>query len=299
MADFSIIKKVISVHIVLFALFLGQVEAIVIPYPNNYELYQENPIPPGGKEKFRLWVAKNYVLPNEAKLNKVQGRIILAFIIERDGSLSNFSIDNDLGYGTGEAAVRLFKNSPKWTAATKNGKAVRAFYKFPIMITLEEGTSESSYPAYVSTSTAPLPPAPKVGKGVVEYTEDKRGQKEAVLIKGTIGNTESNVAIYNSVDQEPLPVGGIEAFRIWIGNNYAFPQEAIDNGVDGMMNVQFIIEKDGSLSNIKVNRDLGYGTGEALVRLLKRAEKWSPGIEKGRPVRVRYSLPIRLVFSDL
>lgn len=294
----SVYKKVVSVIIVLFTLCLSKVEAIVISYAdksNNYVLQQRHPIPPGGMEKFRKWVAKNYVLPNEAKLNKVQGKIILAFVIERDGSLSNISIDNDLGYGTGEAAVRLFKKSQKWTAATKNGKAVRAFYKFPIMITLEEDTSESSYPAYVSTSTAPLPPPPKVQRGVVEQW----GEKEVAPMKATAGYRDSNDAIFESVDNLPEPEGGMRTFREWIGNNYPYPQGAIDAGVMGTIMLEFVVEKDGSLTDIKATRDIGYGTGPAAVNLLKRAKKWSPGTHKGRPVRVKYRLPLKLNMSNM
>lgn len=100
--------------------------------------------------------------------------------------------------------------------------------------------------------------------------------------------------IFQSVEVSPEPPGGMAAFRDWIGKNYNYPSAAIDNGINGTVEVSFVVERDGSLTDIKVLRDLKFGTGEEAVRVLKRAAKWTPGIQNGRPVRVAYTLPIRL-----
>ena len=80
----------------------------------------------------------------------------------------------------------------------------------------------------------------------------------------------------------------------YIGKNYDYPQEAIEEGVNGMVQVSFVVEKDGSLTDMKIVRDLGYGTGEAAIRVLQSSSKWSPAVQNGRTVRVAYTLPIRL-----
>ncbi|MGK4566019.1 energy transducer TonB [Flavobacterium sp. 3HN19-14] len=67
-----------------------------------------------------------------------------------------------------------------------------------------------------------------------------------------------------------------------------------DEEVKGKVIVQFVVEKDGSLTDIKVVRDLGYGTGAEAIRVLKSAPKWKPGIQNGRAVRVLFSLPISI-----
>ena len=69
---------------------------------------------------------------------------------------------------------------------------------------------------------------------------------------------------------------------------------AREQGVSGKVIMQFVVERDGSLTDIKVLRDLGLGTGEEAVRLLKSMPKWKPGIQNGRPVRVAYTLPFSL-----
>ena len=100
--------------------------------------------------------------------------------------------------------------------------------------------------------------------------------------------------IFTAVEVNPEPIGGLNAFRKWVGDNYSYPQGAIDAGVKGQVVVSFVVERDGSLTDIKVVKDLSYGTGQAAVGVLKKAKPWKPGIQNGRPVRVAYTLPITL-----
>lgn len=112
-------------------------------------------------------------------------------------------------------------------------------------------------------------------------------------IDAEVTETNSN-QIFQSVEIDPKPPGGMKAFMDWVGKNYDYPQSAIEAGVNGVVQVSFVVERDGSLTDIKIVRDLKYGTGDAAVKLLSKADKWSPGVQNGRPVRVAYTLPIRL-----
>ncbi len=99
--------------------------------------------------------------------------------------------------------------------------------------------------------------------------------------------------IYNAVEIMPeYPNGGINGFRQFIATNYNLPKANRD--IKGTLIINFVIEPDGSMSNIKVVRDLGFGTGFEAVRILKLADKWIPGIQNGKPVRVNYSFPINI-----
>lgn len=107
--------------------------------------------------------------------------------------------------------------------------------------------------------------------------------------------TEDN-GIYNTASVELMPEypGGIEKFYQWVGGNYDYPPAAQDAMVSGRMIVSFVVEKDGSLTDIQVPKDLGFGTGEAAKKLLTKSKKWKAGQQNGRPVRVQYTLPIML-----
>ncbi len=100
---------------------------------------------------------------------------------------------------------------------------------------------------------------------------------------------------FSALETQPVPAeGSIEAFRQWVGNNYRYPAAAEEAGVNGTLEVTFVIERDGSLTDIVVTRDLRFGTAQEALRVLKNAKKWTPGVQNGRPVRVQYTLPIVL-----
>lgn len=104
----------------------------------------------------------------------------------------------------------------------------------------------------------------------------------------------SNENTYNSagVDVKPQYPGGIGKFYQFIADNYKTPT-AVDF-LGGKVYVSFIIEKDGSVADIKVLRDVAFGTGKEAIRVLELCPKWSPGRQNGKNVRCSYSLPIAL-----
>ncbi|NGF57199.1 energy transducer TonB [Parapedobacter sp. SGR-10] len=148
------------------------------------------------------------------------------------------------------------------------------------------------------------PVAMKGMKGGSITTEGKWGTKDVAgsatgSTKGVEGGTGEGDRIFESVEINPSPKKGMDAFRKWIADNYQYPSGAIDAGVKGTITVSFVVERNGELTDIKVLKDLSYGTGQAAINLLKKAEKWNPGIQNGRPVRVAYTLPIRLDLTQM
>lgn len=108
--------------------------------------------------------------------------------------------------------------------------------------------------------------------------------------------TEDNT-IYSfvSVETPPTYPGGIQNFYKFLGDHIKYPQEAKDKKVQGNVFVSFVVEKDGSVMDLKVEKGLGYGTDEEALRILKSSTRWNPGIKNGTPVRVKYNIPIKFV----
>ncbi|MFV8467087.1 energy transducer TonB [Flavobacterium sp. LB1P62] len=102
------------------------------------------------------------------------------------------------------------------------------------------------------------------------------------------GNT---IVASASLDKLPEFPGGINKFYTYVGNNFEKPD--IDSGSTMKVYVTFVIEKDGSMTDIQVKRDPGYGLGKEAIRVLKSLKtKWSPGMIGSKPVRTAYTLPI-------
>jgi periplasmic protein TonB len=130
--------------------------------------------------------------------------------------------------------------------------------------------------------------------------ETIKGDPDAELTVEPVGNgdvVEEDNSIYNTAGIEVKPdfPGGMEKFYKFVGKNYQVPEE---EGLKGKVFVSFVVEKDGSLTEIKVIRDIGYGTGKEAVRVLKACPKWNPGEQNGKKVRVLYSLPINIQSAE-
>jgi protein TonB len=104
--------------------------------------------------------------------------------------------------------------------------------------------------------------------------------------------------IFTAVEQEPTPNGGMGAFYKYLGNTIRYPAVAKENNVQGKVFMQFVVEKDGSLTDVKVIRGIGSGCDEEAIRVLKNAPRWKPGIQNGRPVRVQYNVPISFTLQQ-
>ncbi|WPU96211.1 TonB family protein [Mucilaginibacter sabulilitoris] len=119
---------------------------------------------------------------------------------------------------------------------------------------------------------------------------------------GGNGNTaapeDNGVKELGTLEVMPEPVGGAAAWAKFLQKNLRFPAVAQEQGVSGKVLLSFIIEKDGSLSNIKIERGAGYGFDEEALRVLKLAKAWKPGIQNNQPVRVRYNIPINFQLSE-
>ena len=132
--------------------------------------------------------------------------------------------------------------------------------------------------------------------------ETIKGDPDAELTVEPVGNgpaavVEEDNSIYNTAGIEVKPdfPGGMEKFYKFVGNNYQTPEE---DGLKGKVYVTFVVKKDGSLTDIKVIRDIGYGTGKEAIRVLNKCPKWTPGEQNGKKVRVLYSLPITIQSAE-
>jgi protein TonB len=104
--------------------------------------------------------------------------------------------------------------------------------------------------------------------------------------------TAENGEVFTVVEKTALPVGGMPALYDLIGKNMQYPVEARRKNVEGKVFVQFIVNKDGSLSDFTVLKGIGEGCDEEAVRALSLSPNWTPGKQNGVAVKQRMVLPI-------
>lgn len=143
--------------------------------------------------------------------------------------------------------------------------------------------ASNNSPAESSQETAAATPKKKTGKVSVAIAEPDASAK---IEKDKMG-------YYNRTEVLPAYKGGPDALANYINNNIEYPQDAIDNNIEGTVSVQFGVDETGNISNVKtIGNKVGYGLEEAAVKVVSAMPKWTAGQVKGKNVKTWRVLPI-------
>lgn len=103
--------------------------------------------------------------------------------------------------------------------------------------------------------------------------------------------------IFQVVENQPEFPGGMSELYVFLRENVKYPPIAKESGIQGRVFVNFVVEKNGSISNVKVLRGIGGGCDEEAIRVVNSMPKWNPGKQRGKPVRVSFNLPIKFTLQ--
>jgi protein TonB len=159
----------------------------------------------------------------------------------------------------------------------------------------------------VPPTEQPPPPAPVIQQPQIVEVPDEEEIKEDLNIKFDVEVTEDTKVeavtvveekeevdeIFSVVEETATPKGGMPAFYKYIGEKMKYPAQARRMGVEGKVFVQFVIGKDGSISDVKIIKGIGAGCDEEAARVMQSAPAWNPGKQRGKTVKQRYTLPIQ------
>ena len=211
---------------------------------------------PGGMAECMKWLGQNIKYPAEAKEKGVQGRVIVQMVVEKDGTITNAKVVRGVDPLLDAEALRVVNQSPKWKPGMQKGEAVRVKYTLPIMFRLSNDSSDSK--------AAETP-----RKAIV----DENG-------------------IHQVCEEMPEFPGGMAECMKWLGKNINYPTEAKEKGTQGRVIIQFVVEKDGSITEAKVARGVDPLLDAEALRVINSSPKWKPGKQGGQPVRVKYTIPV-------
>ena len=103
--------------------------------------------------------------------------------------------------------------------------------------------------------------------------------------------------IFTVVEAMPEFPGGMAKLMGYLGNNIKYPPFAKETNIQGRVFINFVVEPDGTISNVKVLRGIGGGCDEEAIRVVNSMPKWKPGMQRGKPVRVSYNLPVKFTLQ--
>ena len=188
----------------------------------------------------------------------------MQFVVKSDGNVDYVQIAKTSGSKVlDDEAVRVVKSMPRWTPAKQDGENV--------------------------SSMLTLPVAFKLGDVPTVAVDAPEGKNEVVDVKITAVDEE----IYQVVEQVPEFKGGMDALMKYLSSNINYPQEAKDKNIQGKSLIRFVVEKDGSITDVEVARSSGNDLlDQESMRVVKSMPKWNPGKQSGRAVRTRFVLPV-------
>ncbi|MBK0382127.1 TonB family protein [Pedobacter sp. SD-b] len=252
----------------------AMIDLVSKPTKNELKINKE-----GDFIAFKKYLAQNLKYPTEAKESKLAGKVAVEFNVKNggkiDGVVAKTMNDNSLGQ-----------------------ESMKAVYSYPEKLNVEAGTytifinyvlEGSDIKALDNTNELGIIKN-YIGELVVTaFAKEKNTQINEVKVRGTAKEQDE---IYQNVEVLPSFPGGLVAFGKFLGDNLKYPQKARDAKIEGRVYCQFVVEKDGSLNDIKIARGIGGGCDEEAVRVLAISPKWNPGVQNGEKVRVSYTVPI-------
>jgi len=220
--------------------------------------FVENPPSfPGGEKALFNWLKDNITYPEQAKKEKIQGVVILRFVVTSDGSVEDVKVTKSLEPNCDREAIRVVKKMPKWIPGKQNGNPVYVYFNLPVRFRLADVSSAKTSTVQERLATN----APKL--------------------------------VYTEVDAPPTFPGGESALFLYLKNNVIYPTRAAEKGIQGVVNVRFVIDPDGSIEYVEIEKSVDPILDKEALLAVSKMPKWNPGKMNGKPAYVSYNLPVR------
>ena len=223
-----------------------------------FQVVEKMPEFPGGLQALTKYLQTNVAYPETSAQKGIQGRVIVQFVVEKDSTITNVEVGNSVDSLLDAEAIRVVEAMPKWVPGEQNGKPVRVKYTLPVTFRLGNESQEQT----------------------VEKDENE-GQKE----------------IFRPVMERPEYPGGEQALMEYIQKNLKYPSAAKKKRKQGRVIVQFVVDTDGSVINPVIINSVDPDLDKEALRLVKSMPKWKPGMQRGTPVRVKYTLPVNFRYG--
>ncbi len=249
----------------------------IIPTPEDvvFEVVEVMPeFPNGGMPGFMKYLGKNVKYPIEAHANNIEGRVVVHFIVNKDGSISNVGLTRSVDPLLDKEAIRVISDMPKWKPGMQRGKAVRVKYTVPVMFRLQGPKNAEPYQAVVGTA------------------KDGNLEEVVAVAKATTPISRTEGKVYEKVENMPEFPGGVQGLMQYISSNLKYPAAAQKAGVQGKVIVSMIVDKEGNITDPKIIKGITPLLDAEAIRIISDMPQWKPGTDKGEKVNVQYTIPL-------
>jgi|GEM_PF-305404 len=237
---------------------------------------EEMPGFPGGLFVLMQYLNDNIQYPDKAKNDGVEGRVIVSFIVGKEGLIKDAQVEKSVDPELDAEAIRVVSGMPRWTPGKSQGEPVEVKYSIPINFQLTQPQQEQSSP---SDEIIPISSPEEMEK---EYTAFDISETDKKAIEET----------FDRVDNMPEFPGGVQGLLNYMRETIMYPPQARKDSIQGRVLVTFVINKDGSIVEPEVVKSAHPLLDEEALRMVEKMPAWKPGEQNGKPVRVKYTIPV-------
>ena len=211
------------------------------------------------------YIARHVQYPEEALKNKVEGKVYVQFVIDTAGNVVEPKVIRGVSPELDAEALRVVSEMPAWKPGKLNGKLAGVSFILPVNFAL---------PGSAKVDDADV-------ESILSQAADAAEEEGAVVEQGEV---------YKVVEDMPQFPGG-NAFR-YLAQHIRYPEEAVKNGIEGIVYVQFVVDKDGKIVEPKVVQGVCPELDAEALRVVSGMPAWKPGMQRGKPVAVSFVLPV-------
>jgi TonB family protein len=228
--------------------------------------YNVNVLPEnyGGKRQLKKLITSQLNYPKTCIKRKLEGKVVVEFIIDTSGNTHHFHVQSAVNPEFDAEALRLAKHI-LWEPAFKNGKPVSVFYSTEISFNLNNIKKKL-----------------KILKGLENLNE---------MSKDTSG------LIYPKPEKPASPFYGVDSLLHFIATELVYPEFARVQNIEGTVQLEFVVETNGVISNLRVKSGIGGGCNEEAIAVFENT-KWYPATHQGVLVRQKMEYPIRFQLNN-
>ncbi len=219
----------------------------------------------GTLEDFRQWIQKNLVYPRAAKENGITGKVMVQFAVNAEGKISDVKVIKGVDPSLDNETVRVIHLSPAWTPARNDGKKVAQMFVMPVIFSLEKKQVAGNSPEQVI-----------VEKQLQGIPENQQGEPAFLIVE----------------QQAAFQGGSFEQFKVWVQEHLVYPATAKEDGIFGRVTLQFAVNSQGKVCDVKVLRGVDPSLDQEAVRVTSSSPDWIPAKQSGKNVRQQFVMPV-------
>lgn len=234
----------------------------------------------GDLNQFRMWVMTQIQYPKEAVEKGVSGHLVASFVVDEQGQVVQVEILQSPDSALSEEVSRVLAASPRWKPGVQKGEKVKVRFVLPVIFSTQSQTTAQEAPK------SEVEQASNVIDEIAVRTYETPQQKPEENMQ------EQTQPMLSAEKMPSFQGGGLREFQVWVAENMKYPQEAIAKKISGRVLVQFVINEEGAVTEVKVLQSPHALLSSEAIRVVSSSPRWEPGMQKGQKVSVRYVLPL-------